>query len=56
MWRNYVASGDFVEVVTPFQRAQRRAQNGAMPSPSTAFENADTGVAPGGAATIPIVL
>ena len=56
MWRNYVASSGFVEVVTPFQRAQRRAQNGAMPSPSTAFDNADTGLAPGSAATIPLVL
>ena len=48
MWRDYLRGGQFREVVTPFQRAQRRAQQGEMPTPTA--EN------PGGAADIPIVL
>ena len=50
MWRDYLISGQFREVVTPFQRAQRRAQNGEMPNPSATSEN------PGGAPDSPIVL
>ena len=55
MWNEYTASGQYVEVITPFQRAQRRAHAGAVNS-ATHGTQAEAPAVGSGAAGDPIIL